>query len=196
MFVLASAGRDKLLRTLQYFARFYAWYLLRTDALPSSVAPFDALKKQFGLARKVMRLGKNVEHFKAAATAADAKNLDPVLRYCAVGRQLGYAMYLSLDMLTYVRHSFLVPRGDRGWSSGHPLVLTCLSCPPGQVDAAGIRPSASAKRLQREAYKAWLVGLLFSTVSGAYKLFQLQQRQQSINKQEGEGVVESKRLER
>lgn len=164
-FVAATAGRDKLLRTIQYFARFYAWYLLRTNAPPSSIAPFDALKKQFGLARKVMRVGKNVEHFKAAAAAADAKNVDPVLRYCAVGRQLGYAMYLSLDMLTY-------------------------------LDAAGIRPSASAKRLQREAYKAWLVGLLFSTVSGAYKLFQLQQRQQSINKQEGEGVVESKRLER
>ena len=111
---LASAGRDKLLRTIQYFARFYAWYLLRTNAPPSSIAPFDALKKQFGLARKVMRVGKNVEHFKAAAAAADAKNVDPVLRYCAVGRQLGYAMYLSLDMLTYVRP---VPRRDRGWSA-------------------------------------------------------------------------------
>ncbi len=49
-----------------------------------------------------MRVGKNVEHFKAAATAADAKNMDPVLKYCAVGRQLGYAMYLTFDLATYV----------------------------------------------------------------------------------------------
>jgi len=32
----------------------------------------------------------------------DAKGGDAVLKYCAVGRQLGYAMYLSLDMVTYV----------------------------------------------------------------------------------------------
>ena len=34
--------------------------------------------------------------------AADAKTMDPVLRYCAIGRQLGYATYLSLDAVTYV----------------------------------------------------------------------------------------------
>lgn len=44
-----------------------------------------------------------MEHFKAAAIAADSKNMDPVLKYCAVGRQLGYAMYLSFDMITYVK---------------------------------------------------------------------------------------------
>jgi peroxin-11B len=49
-----------------------------------------------------MRVGKNVEHFRAAAVAADSKALDPVLKYCAVGRQLGYGLYLSLDMLSFV----------------------------------------------------------------------------------------------
>ena len=53
--------------------------------------------------RRALRLGKNVEHAKAAAVAADAKEMDPVLKYCAVGRQLGYAAYLTLDMGTYVR---------------------------------------------------------------------------------------------
>ena len=67
------------------------------------IAPFDAIKKQFALVRKALRLGKNVEHFKLAAVAADNKNMDPVLKYCAVGRQLGYAMYLSLDAVTFVR---------------------------------------------------------------------------------------------
>lgn len=49
-----------------------------------------------------MRFGKFVEHFKAAAIAMDAKGMDPVLRYAAIGRQLGYAGYLSLDNVAAV----------------------------------------------------------------------------------------------
>ncbi|KAI9882791.1 MAG: hypothetical protein M1823_005454 [Watsoniomyces obsoletus] len=164
-YVATTAGRDKLLRTIQYFSRFYAWYLLRTNALPSSIAPFEAIKKQFGLSRKLLRVGKNIEHVKAAASAANSKNMDPVLKYCAVGRQLGYAAYLTLDLATY-------------------------------LDAAGIRPFESAKRLQREAQKAWLVGLIFSAVAGTYSLWQLQEKEQRIDRKEGEGVLEIKRLER
>ena len=69
--------------------------------------------------RRALRLGKNVEHFKAAAVAADAKETDPVLKYCAVGRQLGYAAYLTFDMGTYVSVICASPSGQRGrlWSS-------------------------------------------------------------------------------
>src|SRR5690348_7151056 len=101
-FVATTVGRDKLLRTLQYFSRFYAWYLYRTNATPAAIKPFEAIKKQFGLARKALRLGKNIEHFKAAKVAADRKGSDPVLQYTAVGRQLGYGMYLTLDAATYL----------------------------------------------------------------------------------------------
>ncbi|OCK81659.1 peroxisomal biogenesis factor 11 [Lepidopterella palustris CBS 459.81] len=101
-FVAATAGRDKLLRTLQYFSRFLAWYLYRTNRPQTAIQPWETIKKQFGVTRKLMRLGKFVEHFKAAAVAADAKAMDPVLRYCAVGRQLGYAGYLSLDNATVI----------------------------------------------------------------------------------------------
>lgn len=44
-----------------------------------------------------MRVGKFVEHFRAAAVASDAKSMDPVLRFTAVGRQLGYAAYMLCD---------------------------------------------------------------------------------------------------
>lgn len=53
-----------------------------------------------------MRVGKNVEHFKAAAVALDSKSTDPVLRYCAVGRQLGYGVYLTLDAVNFVSFCF------------------------------------------------------------------------------------------
>lgn len=166
-FVATTVGRDKVLRTLQYFARFYAWYLYRTNGSPKEIAPWEAVKKQFGLVRKVMRAGKNVEHLKAAAAAADAKAgtaaFDPVLRYTTVGRQLGYAGYLTLDMATL-------------------------------LDATGIRKSESAKRLQREAYRFWAMGLMCSVIAQVYTLYQLRQREARVDKKEGEGVVESKRI--
>ena len=65
-----------------------------------------------------------------------------------------------------------------------------------QLDVAGIRPSTSTKRLQREAYRAWLTGLTFNVVAGFYTLWQLRQREQRIDRKDGEGVVESKKLQR
>ncbi|KFH44119.1 Peroxisomal membrane protein PMP30A-like protein [Hapsidospora chrysogenum ATCC 11550] len=162
-FLSTTIGRDKLLRTIQYFARFYAWYLLRTDATPAAIAPWAATKKQFGLIRKFLRLGKNIEHLKAAAVAADAKSMDPVLRYAAVGRQLGYAGYLSCDAGTV-------------------------------LDAAGIRKWQGAARLQREAYRFWTMGLACSVVAQLYTLYRLRQREAKVDKKDGEGVVESKRI--
>ncbi|KAF2735822.1 peroxisomal biogenesis factor 11 [Polyplosphaeria fusca] len=99
-FVSTTVGRDKVLRTLQYFSRFLAWYLYRTNHPQSTISPFEATKKQFGLTRKLMRVGKFVEHFKAAAIASDNKSMDPVLRYTAIGRQLGYAGYMLFDNAT------------------------------------------------------------------------------------------------
>ncbi|KAF1965159.1 peroxisomal biogenesis factor 11 [Bimuria novae-zelandiae CBS 107.79] len=126
-FVSTTVGRDKVLRTLQYFSRFLAWYLYRTNHPASSIAPFEATKKQFGLTRKVMRVGKFVEHFRAAAEASDKKSLDPVVRYTAVGRQLGYAGYMLFDNATVLDatsiHKFsasqrLLREGYRAWFTG------------------------------------------------------------------------------
>ncbi|KAI1211386.1 peroxisomal biogenesis factor 11 [Annulohypoxylon truncatum] len=164
-FVATTVGRDKLLRTLQYFSRFYAWYLYRTNGTKAEVAPYEAIKKQFGLARKLLRVGKNVEHFKAAAQAADNKAgvPDAVLRYAAVGRQLGYAGYLTFDAATV-------------------------------LDSLGVRKWEGAKRAQREAYRFWAMGLLCSVVAQVYTLYRLREREAKVDKKEGEGVVESKRI--
>lgn len=177
-FVATTVGRDKVLRTLQYFSRFLAWYLLRTNYTESTIAPWNAIKKQFALTRKLLRVGKNVEHFKAAAVALDAKPTtpnstatiatpanDPILKYLAVGRQLGYGTYLSYDMVAY-------------------------------LDSAGIRKLASAKRLQAQAAKAWLAGLLCSAVASVYTLWRLRELERNVNKKDGEGAVEGKQIER
>lgn len=151
-FVSTTVGRDKLLRTIQYFSRFYAWYLLRTNGLPATIASYNALKTQFGLTRKLMRIGKNVEHFKAAATISDTKGLDPVIKYLAVGRQLGYAGYLTFDALTVpdalgFRKSPSTKRlqqeAYRAWAAG--LVFSVVS---GLYSLYGLR--AQQRRLDKK----------------------------------------------
>ncbi|KAF1926004.1 peroxisomal biogenesis factor 11 [Didymella exigua CBS 183.55] len=126
-FVATTVGRDKVLRTVQYFSRFLAWYLYRTNRPLSSIAPFDAAKKQLGTARKLMRVGKFVEHFKAAAVASDNASLDPVIKATSVGRQLGYAFYMLLDSAnildaTGIRKAAHAPAllrtANKAWLSG------------------------------------------------------------------------------
>lgn len=48
-----------------------------------------------------MRIGKPLEHAQAAVKSLDTA--DPILRYTAFGRQLGYAGYLVHDTLIWVR---------------------------------------------------------------------------------------------
>ncbi|GAP93307.1 putative peroxisomal biogenesis factor 11 [Rosellinia necatrix] len=171
-FVATTVGRDKVLRLVQYFARFYAWYLLRTNATRAEIAPYEGIKKAFGQARKLLRVGKNIEHVKAAATAFDSITAaattkagagDPVLQYAALGRQLGYAGYLTADMLT---------------------VPTALN----------IRKWDGAKRAGQEASRFWVAGLACSVVAQLYTLHQLRLREAKVDKKEGEGVVEAKKI--
>jgi peroxin-11B len=160
-----TVGRDKLLRVVQYFARFYAWYLFRTNGTPGEVAPWESLKAKLGLVRKVLRAGKGAEHLKEAALLADDPKLaDPVLKYAAVGRQLGYAGYLTLDLLT-------LPAAVGFWPA-----------------------TERTKRIQRQAYQFWAYGLACSVVAGAYKLYRLREREARVDRKEGDGAVESKRI--
>lgn len=53
-----------------------------------------------------MRIGKPLEHAQAAVKSLDVA--DPVIKFTALGRQLGYAGYLFNDMLVWVRFSSLL----------------------------------------------------------------------------------------
>jgi peroxin-11B len=55
---------------------------------------------------------------------------------------------------------------------------------------------SNVKQISRQATKFWMTGLLFNAFAGFYKLYQLKQRSQSVNKKEGEGAVEGKQLEK
>lgn len=47
-----TVGRDKTYRTVQYAARFLAWYEYRKGRPEALVTAFTALKSQLGLSRK------------------------------------------------------------------------------------------------------------------------------------------------
>lgn len=64
------------------------------------------------------------------------------------------------------------------------------------LDAAGIRKLAAVKKLQVQATKAWMTGLLCSTIAGLYSLWKLKELEKSVNKKDGEGAVEGKKIQR
>ena len=129
------------------------------------------MKAQFGVTRKLIRVGKFVEHFKAASELYDASAKiranegDQVLQYLQIVRQLSYGFFMTFDTLTV-------------------------------LDATGIKRSARAKRLQAQAYKAWFVGLVASAIAGVYTNWKLMQRAKTIDEKDGEGKVEGKKIER
>jgi len=94
-----TVGRDKAYRTVQYAARALAWYYAQRGYPKEAVAQMSAIKSALGTTRKVMRLGKPMEHFQAAVKAMTLA--DPILRVLAISRQLGYAFYLINDALVW-----------------------------------------------------------------------------------------------
>ncbi|GAA6004870.1 hypothetical protein JCM10207_008435 [Rhodosporidiobolus poonsookiae] len=102
-----TVGRDKLYRAVQYFARFLGYYCLRKGYSKETLARLNALKSTLALSRKLMRIGKPVEHLQAAVKGLDIS--DPVLKITAVGRQLGYAGYLFNDMLVWLHTAKVRP---------------------------------------------------------------------------------------
>lgn len=171
-FAATTVGRDKIMRTIQYFARFYAWYRLRTNASKAEVAPWVALKTILGKARKLLQAGKNLEHFKAAVAASQDPKLStaavgsPFLRYATVGRQLSYAGYLTVELVML----------------------------PETLGVSSLANRSLAARLKRDSMRLWTAGLLFSVAAQAYTLRRLQAREAHIDRKDGEGVVESKRI--
>lgn len=63
-------------------------------------------------------------------------------------------------------------------------------------DALGVRKWSRAKQVQEQAYRAWFIGLAANAIAGAYTLWLLRQRERNLNKKDGEGVVEGKKIQK
>jgi len=94
-----TIGRDKTYRTLQYFSRSLAWYLIRLG-YREDAAKWNALKSALATGRKMMHLGKPLEHLQAAlrATSSDGPMGEQIF---AIAKQLAYAGYLAYDSIIW-----------------------------------------------------------------------------------------------
>ncbi|EIN14166.1 peroxisomal biogenesis factor 11 [Punctularia strigosozonata HHB-11173 SS5] len=92
-----TLGRDKIYRAVQYFARFYAWLLI-SRGKSVDAARWNALKAHLALGRKLMRLGKPMEHLQAALRIPGGFRGEEVT---SIGRQLCYFGYLTYDALIW-----------------------------------------------------------------------------------------------
>lgn len=156
---------------MQYFARFYAWYLLRINRSSSEIAPWSSIKSQFAQARKMLSVGKNIEHLKTAAAIASDKqaftNLrksEALLRSLGFLKQISYAVYLSYDTLVYLHSS-------------------------------GLRKSDRHRSFAVQSQRAWVSGLACSISSGLWSLRKLNKESIIDDRQEDEGR-ETKELKR
>ncbi|PFH54594.1 hypothetical protein AMATHDRAFT_44433 [Amanita thiersii Skay4041] len=137
-----TLGRDKAYRAVQYFARFYAWYLLG-NGNKDEAARWSALKSHLGTSRKLMRLGKPMEHLQAALRAALASG--PVAeQITTIARQIGYFGYLMYDAIVWIN----------------------------SIKFIKLSPE-TAKRVQKTSFQFWFAGILFSIINGALKTIRL-----------------------
>ncbi|KIW24514.1 uncharacterized protein PV07_10225 [Cladophialophora immunda] len=168
-YVATTVGRDKVLRTIQYFSRFYAWYLYRTNNPTSAIQPWTAVKNQFGLTRKILRVGKFVEHIRAGSELYDAAiksgNGDKIVQYLQILRQIGYAGYMFFDMMTL-------------------------------LDAMGVKKDPRAKSIQATAYRFWFTGLVASALAGVYNTYKLRERARTVDEKDAEAKVEKVKIAR
>ncbi|KAG1716540.1 hypothetical protein ID866_592 [Astraeus odoratus] len=128
----------QLYRTVQYFSRFLAWYL-QSRGKKIEAARLTALKNHLALGRKLMRLGKPVEHLQAALRAAQTTG-EVGEQLATIGRQVGYFGYLTYDAVV--------------WANA--------------VKVINLKPSTSQK-VTKISNQFWLSGILFSIVHGLLK---------------------------
>lgn len=77
-FLSVTNGREKACRLVQYFARFYVFYLLRQGSNKQIIQRWIDLKNNIGIGRKFFRLLKPVELAQSSIKSLSLS--DPVLR--------------------------------------------------------------------------------------------------------------------
>ncbi|KAJ7492497.1 peroxisomal biogenesis factor 11 [Mycena latifolia] len=137
-----TLGRDKAYRAVQNFARFYAWYLI-SRGYKVDAARWTALKSHLGTARKLLRLGKPMEHLQAALRAA-LTSAPPAEQITTIARQLAYFLYLTFDTFSWAQ----------------------------SIKFANFHPDTAAK-IGRLANRSWLAGIILSIAHAAFKTARL-----------------------
>jgi len=140
-------GVDKLIRTVQFVSRFVAFYSsskapspARSTAQPRGLA---AIRKHFGLSRKLLRFGNSIASLRALMQAVtDSSQADFVDRWTAIAQHAGFAAFSTVDSATY-------------------------------LPDAGICTVPHLKLLEKLAFIFWLWALVASILGGLYRLLRI-----------------------
>ncbi|KAJ3824941.1 peroxisomal biogenesis factor 11 [Lentinula raphanica] len=146
-----TLGRDKAYRAIQYFSRFYAWFLLSRSE-KEAAARWNALKTHLATARKLLRLGKPLEHLQAALKAALVSG-PAGEQITTIGRQIGYFGYLSFDALVWV----------------NAVKFYSFS-------------SETGVKISKLANRFWLAGIVLSIMNGALKSVRLAKEERRLKR--------------
>lgn len=102
-FLDSTPKREKSFRLVAYLSRFLSYYLQRKGFSAETVLLFVNLKLHVTMIRKGLRFMKPLNHLQTASKAYDNKLTDHVLRTTTVVRNVAYAGYLGLDLITWFK---------------------------------------------------------------------------------------------
>lgn len=125
-FLDSSTKREKAFRLVAYLSRFLSYYLQRKGFSGALVKQFQDLKLHATFIRKGLRFLKPLQHIQTASKAYDNKLQDCVLQGTTVTKNLAYAVYLSLDTITWLKMLGLIDKkalpNNAKWASRFWLV--------------------------------------------------------------------------
>jgi peroxin-11B len=104
-FLTSTTGRDKVNRFVQYVCKFLIGYG-GTRLSKESLGKLSALMVQATQTRKVMRLGRQLEFYKAAQKARLIQ--DDVLRYTGIVKNAGLGLWLVYDSLSWAHGAGII----------------------------------------------------------------------------------------
>ncbi|KZP12064.1 peroxisomal biogenesis factor 11 [Athelia psychrophila] len=158
----STVGRDKTYRTVQNISRLLAWYLINKGH-KERAAKWNALKSALGSGRKLMRLGKGLEHLQAALRATQSSG-PAGEQITTIGRQLAYAGYLTYDALVWAnsvkvlnftreRKESVGKISNRFWLAGILLNLVHALLKAGRLadEVKALRAPASSEKVGDDA---------------------------------------------
>ena len=139
---------EKLLRTTQYFTRFFAWYLYRNNTPATAIRPRARLGTKSSLTRKLLRPSRLVEYLRASLDACDEA--------AAVGFPSSSSESHKATLYLSVVRQFC-RAGD--------VLFDTMTLP----QALGVCKNMRARKIEAVAWRFWLVGKLASFLAGVYR---------------------------
>jgi len=98
-FLETHNGRDKVVRLIQYWSRFFSWYLLVNNK-PDAHKLIANLEAHASMSRKIFRLLKSVAFLQSASKVA-VEETDAVVKVTTVVQHLGLAIWLIYDHIIW-----------------------------------------------------------------------------------------------